>query len=201
MRTRNSRNALLRLGIFLIIVGFGSAVLSSTNYQFTLLSWSNSMQPVLGIVLGAAGIVMVALPLLRGRLSGFGPRSGGMIAPAQHLQQQQQGFGEPAQQSYGAQQQQYGAPQQQFNQGQPQQFAPQQQPQQFAPQQPSQFGQQPAQQGFGRPGQQPAYGQQPPQFNQQPQLNQQPQQGFGPQQPGHGQQGFGPQQQRYPPQR
>ncbi len=179
MRTRNSRNALLRLGIFLIIVGFGSAILSSTNYQFTLLSWSNSMQPVLGIVLGAAGVVMVALPLLRGRLSGFGPRSGGMVAPAQHLQQQQQGFGEPPQQSYGAQQQQqYGTPQQQFNQGQPQQFAPQQQPQQ----------------GYGRPGQQPAYGQQPPQFNQQPQP------GFGPQQPGYGQQGFGPQQQGYRPQ-
>lgn len=191
MRTRNSRNVLLRLGIFLIIVGFGSAVLSSTNYQFTLLSWSNSMQPVLGIVLGAAGVVMVLLPLLRGRLSGFGPRSGGMVAPAQHLQQQQQGFGEPAQQPYGAQQQhaqqQYGTPQQQFNQGQPQQFAPQQQPQQFAPQQ------QPPQ-GYGRPGQQPAYGQQPPQFNQQPQ------QGFGPQQPGYGQQGFGPQQQGYRPQ-
>jgi hypothetical protein len=185
MATRNSRNALLRLGIFLIIVGFGSAVLSSTNYQFTLLSWSNSMQPVLGIVLGAAGVVMVLLPLLRGRLSGLGPRSGGMVAPAQHLQQQQQDFGQPAQQSYGAPQQQFGAPQQQFNQGQPQQFAPQQQG----------FGQPGQQPPHGQPGQPPAYGQQPPQFNQQPQ------QGFGPQQPGYGQQGFGPQQQGYRPQR
>ncbi len=161
MRTRGSRNALLRLGIFLIIIGFGSAVLSTTNYQFTLLSWSNGMQPWLGIVLGAAGVVMILVPLLRGRMGGFGPRSGGAIAPAQHLQQPQQqqqppqGFGQPAQQPYG----------------QPQQFAPQQQ-----------FNQQPPQ-GFGQPGYprpsypQPGYGQQPPQFNQQP-----PQQGYGQQQ-------------------
>ena len=183
MARRGSGNYLLRLSIILMIFGFGSALLSFTDYQFTALSWANGVQPWLGIILGVAGIAILVVPLIA-------RRSGGTIAPAQHLQQQQ-GYG------YPPQQQPYGAPQQQF--GQQQGFNPQQgfgQPQGFPQQTPpqQQYAPQP---GFSQPQlNQPQLNQPQPGFA--PQQGNAPQPGFGPQ--GYNQPGFG-QQQGYGPQR
>lgn len=172
MAKRRSGNYLLRLSIFLMIIGFGSILLSFTDYQFTLLSWANGMQPWVGLVVGAAGLAILLVPMLARRGG-----AGGMIAPAQHLQQQ--GYG------YPAPQQGYGAPQQQF---------PQQQngfPQQPGVQQPGMP--QPGMPQPGVPQAQPGFAQQPYPGQPQPGFNQ-PQQGFN-QPPGYGPapQGYRPQ--------
>jgi hypothetical protein len=162
MARRGSGNYLLRLSIFLMIIGFGSVLLSFTDYQFTLLSWANGMQPWVGIVVGAAGLAILLVPMLARRGG-----AGGAIAPAQHLQQQQ-GYG------YPAPQQGYGAPQQQF----PQQTGFPQQQTGFPPQQPG-FNQ--AQPGFAQqPPQQPFPGQPQQGFNQPPGYGPAPQ-GYRPQ--------------------
>ena len=169
MAKRRSGNYLLRLSITLMVIGYGSIPLSSTDFQFTLLSWANGMQPWVGLVVGTIGLGFLVVPLIMARTG----RSGS-FSPAAHIQQQQ-GFG------YGAQQQPYGAPQQQFAQqpypGQP--YAHQPQPQQFQPQQPQ--PQQP-QQFQPQQAQQPQPFQPQPGFAQQPGFTQQPQPGFAAQQ-------------------
>lgn len=157
-RTRRSGNPLVRLGIFLVIIGFGSVILhSGTDYQFTLLMWADGAQPYIGIVVGLLGVGLLASPVLLrakqakagaaqqtpfGQPQNFGP---GFGQPAQGFGQPQ-GFAQPPQ---GSDQPPTGFPAP--TGGFPPPAAP---PQQYA--QPQQFGvpQQGGQPPFG-PSQQP----------------------------------------------
>ncbi|MFE2956784.1 hypothetical protein [Nocardia tengchongensis] len=51
---------MLRLGVWMAILGFGSLFLEKANMHFIILAWADDMQPGFGIVLGAVG-VLVAL--------------------------------------------------------------------------------------------------------------------------------------------
>ncbi|GAB3211004.1 hypothetical protein ACFYUD_23360 [Nocardia tengchongensis] len=51
---------MLRLGVWMAILGFGSLFLEKANMHFIILAWADNMQPGFGIVLGAVG-VLVAL--------------------------------------------------------------------------------------------------------------------------------------------
>ncbi|MEU8898005.1 hypothetical protein AB0C65_19260 [Nocardia sp. NPDC048505] len=51
---------MIQIGIWLAIFGFGSLVLQQLDMHFLILAWADDMQPVFGIALGAAG-VLVAL--------------------------------------------------------------------------------------------------------------------------------------------
>ncbi|MEV0462137.1 hypothetical protein ACFXO9_08290 [Nocardia tengchongensis] len=51
---------MLRLGVWMAILGFGSLFLEKANMHFIILAWADNMQPGFGIVLGAIG-VLVAL--------------------------------------------------------------------------------------------------------------------------------------------
>ncbi|WP_246257908.1 hypothetical protein [Amycolatopsis anabasis] len=55
---------MIRIGILLAVLGFGSAGLHYTDYQFRLLSWSEDMQPLLGLGVGALGVVLIVAALL-----------------------------------------------------------------------------------------------------------------------------------------
>jgi hypothetical protein len=68
-RNRRRGNPLVRLGVFLVIIGFGSTVLhASTDYQFTLLAWADGMQPYAGILVGLIGVGLLVTPfVLRAR--------------------------------------------------------------------------------------------------------------------------------------
>jgi hypothetical protein len=166
---------MIRFGTFLAFLGFGSALLHFTSVQFRLLMWSEPMQPVLGLSIGAAGAVILLIKVLVSKDSDEQEAPAG--APGQYAPAP--GFA-PGQQPYGAPQS-YGPPSGPQPVGAPQQFAPPagQQPmampqsygppagqQQFAP--PS------GQQQFGAPQGYPQNGTPPAQFG--PQGGQQ----FGP---------------------
>ncbi|MFD6353180.1 hypothetical protein KHQ06_07650 [Nocardia tengchongensis] len=51
---------MLRLGVWMAILGFGSLFLEKADMHFIILAWADNMQPGFGIVLGAIG-VLVAL--------------------------------------------------------------------------------------------------------------------------------------------
>jgi hypothetical protein len=121
----------MRLGVFLIIIGFGSVGLHYTGYQFRLVGWAEDWQPVLGIALGGLGIlVCVLVSMLRGR------KAAQPAGPQQQFAQPPQGFA-PQQPPFAQPQQQFAQPQQPVVQpprqfGHPQQVA--QPAQQFVPQ-------------------------------------------------------------------
>lgn len=168
------REVLFRIGIIFILFGFGSLILRSFNYSFTLISWLDDAQPTAGIIIGVIGVVMVVA---------------GMLIKSQA--QGQPNISNPAQQPGGAPWPGQQAPGGQAPGAQPN-GAPWNGPQ--APGQYSAQGQQPGgapwpgQQG---PGQQPQSQQapgpnSPPQFGQRPQSPQQfngPQSGQFPQPP------------------
>lgn len=95
-RTRRSGNPLVRLGIFLVIIGFGSVILNSgTDFQFTLLVWADGAQPYIGIVVGLLGVGLLASPvLLRARQA---KASAAQQTPFAQPQNFGQGFGQPPQ--------------------------------------------------------------------------------------------------------
>lgn len=68
-RNRRPGNVFIRLGFFLVIIGFGSAILGTTSsYEFMLLAWANGMQPYAGIVVGLIGVGVLCSPfVLRAR--------------------------------------------------------------------------------------------------------------------------------------
>jgi hypothetical protein len=68
-RSRRRGNPMIRIGTFLIIIGFGSAVLgSSSDYEFELLAWADGMQPFVGILVGLIGVGLLVAPfILRAR--------------------------------------------------------------------------------------------------------------------------------------
>src|SRR5262245_55211375 len=58
---------MVRFGVLLCVLGFGSAVLHFTEFQFRLLMWSEPMQPGLGLGIGALGVVFVVIAPVRNR--------------------------------------------------------------------------------------------------------------------------------------
>lgn len=58
---------MLRLGILLAVLGFGSAALHFSGYQFKLLMWAEPAQPVLGLVLGLVGVAAVVAGVVSNR--------------------------------------------------------------------------------------------------------------------------------------
>jgi hypothetical protein len=51
----------VQFGILLVVLGFGSAVLSQyTDVQFPLLAWVNRYQPTPGLVVGVLGLLIAA---------------------------------------------------------------------------------------------------------------------------------------------
>lgn len=51
----------MQFGILLLVLGFGSAVLSRyTDVQFPLLSWVNRYQPGPGLAIGGLGLIILA---------------------------------------------------------------------------------------------------------------------------------------------
>ncbi|MFI5777342.1 hypothetical protein [Nocardia sp. NPDC051570] len=49
---------MVRIGIWLAILGFGSLLLQQLDMHFMILAWADSMQPWFGIVLGAIGVLI-----------------------------------------------------------------------------------------------------------------------------------------------
>jgi hypothetical protein len=58
---------MVRIGIFLIVIGFGSLVLNSFNYEFVILSWATPYQPMIGVGIGIIGIAVTLISFLMGR--------------------------------------------------------------------------------------------------------------------------------------
>ena len=87
-----------RLGAFLALFGFGSALLHFTSVQFRLLMWAEPWQPFLGLGLGALGAVFLLIPALMNKdepgepAAGYGLPAG---APAPQAAFGQQGFPPP----------------------------------------------------------------------------------------------------------
>jgi hypothetical protein len=128
----------VRLGVLLAVLGFGSAILHYTDIQFRLLMWSEPMQPLLGAGIGVVGVVVAVIPYLRNRSSSADPAVAYPPQPGQPYPQPPQQFG----------QQPYGAAAQPFQQQG--QFPP---PHPAAPAPPQQFAPQP---GYPPPGAAPA---------------------------------------------
>lgn len=128
-----------RFAAFLLLFGFGSAAMHVTHYQFRLLIWAEPMQPWLGLVMGAVGLLLIAFsrtkddqpapvqrPMPRGghpAPQSYGPPSG---------PQQRQPMPQPA--PYGGPPMHQGMPQGHAQPRPPQYGTPQYGPPQYAPQ-------------------------------------------------------------------
>lgn len=71
----DGRGVVIRAGILLSVIGFGSVFLHAfTRYQFGYLQWAEGAQPYLGIGLGLVGLAMAVVPaVLRTRASRDAP--------------------------------------------------------------------------------------------------------------------------------
>ncbi|MEJ3656631.1 hypothetical protein WEH80_27095 [Actinomycetes bacterium KLBMP 9759] len=59
---------MVRIGSFLAVVGFLSAILYSfTDYRIVLLSWADAYQPLLGTVVGVVGVGLIVVNKLMSR--------------------------------------------------------------------------------------------------------------------------------------
>ncbi|WP_067701095.1 hypothetical protein [Nocardia jejuensis] len=52
---------MIRIGVWMVVLGFGSLLLQKANMHFIILSWADDMQPVFGIALGLAGVVVALI--------------------------------------------------------------------------------------------------------------------------------------------
>ncbi|SDY82697.1 hypothetical protein SAMN05421504_10790 [Amycolatopsis xylanica] len=50
---------MLRLGIFLAVIGFGSVGFHYSDYQFKILMWAEDYQPAIGSIVGVVGVLFV----------------------------------------------------------------------------------------------------------------------------------------------
>lgn len=80
---------MLRFGVFLAVIGFGSSVLHFTDVQFRLVMWAEEGQPALGLGIGAVGVLIAVLPavLRRRPQEQQPPRQQVYAAPTQPFQQ------------------------------------------------------------------------------------------------------------------
>lgn len=58
---------MVRLGVFLIFIGFGSLLMPLMGRQFVLMSLFNDAQPAAGIIVGGLGILFVVLGVTRNK--------------------------------------------------------------------------------------------------------------------------------------
>jgi hypothetical protein len=123
---------MIRFGLLLAVLGFGSAIMHFTDVQFRLLMWSEPMQPTLGIVIGAVGAVLLVVKVITSKDEDAQPQ------PSGPPMGQQQAFAQGAPQSYGPP-------------SGPQQFGPPSGPQQPQNGQQSFGPQGPQQQPYGGP--------------------------------------------------
>jgi hypothetical protein len=157
---------MIRLGTTLAFFGFGSAVLHLMGWQFTILQWSGTMQPALGLSIGGLGAAIVLIKVLTSKDE---PDEQPAV-PGQFAQPAAAGF-PPGPQQFGPPQpfgpppgapsgmpQSFGPPSGPQQYGAPQSFGPPSGPQPV-PQQPQAFAPQ-AQPPFGAPPFGPQGGQQ-----------------------------------------
>lgn len=55
---------MIRFGVFLAIIGFGSVGLRYMDYEFRILAWAEPMQPGIGVVIGVVGLMLIGIALL-----------------------------------------------------------------------------------------------------------------------------------------
>lgn len=58
---------MVRLGIFLLVIGFGSLGLNAIGYEFRILSWADEYQPWTGIGIGVLGVILSGFAMLGGK--------------------------------------------------------------------------------------------------------------------------------------
>jgi hypothetical protein len=54
-------------GVLLLILGLGTFVLRTFDYEFRILSWADDYQPWFSIGLAALGLILVVVSMMRGR--------------------------------------------------------------------------------------------------------------------------------------
>lgn len=91
---------MLRFGVFLIIIGFGSSILHFTGYQFRIVGWTEEWQPGLGFAIGGAGVLICALvgAFRKGDDEQVAPQQPFAYPPGQPHPPRQQFAAEPTQQ-------------------------------------------------------------------------------------------------------
>ncbi|QLY31313.1 hypothetical protein [Nocardia huaxiensis] len=55
---------MLRLGIWIMIFGFGSIALQAMDMHFVILAWADEMQPYFGIFLGFVGVLVALISFI-----------------------------------------------------------------------------------------------------------------------------------------
>jgi hypothetical protein len=58
-------DAVIRFGVFLAVIGFGSIGFHFTDYQFRILMWAEPRQPGIGPAAGLVGLIMIGVSLVR----------------------------------------------------------------------------------------------------------------------------------------
>ena len=71
-----------RFGGLLVFIGVFSAILHYTDRQLVVLSWSEDMQPVFGIVLALVGVALIVVPLILQKRKAVAPPQAAAPAPA-----------------------------------------------------------------------------------------------------------------------
>ncbi|MGV9413743.1 hypothetical protein ACWDOP_27915 [Nocardia sp. NPDC003693] len=49
---------MIRIGLWLIVLGFGSVLLQVLDMQFVILTWADDVQPVAGLAIGTLGLII-----------------------------------------------------------------------------------------------------------------------------------------------
>jgi hypothetical protein len=89
---------MMRLGAFLALIGFGSALLHFTSVQFKLLLWAEPYQPALGLGIGALGAVIIVIKVATSKEHA---EEAEPFGPLDQPDGQQQFFGPPPGQQQG----------------------------------------------------------------------------------------------------
>ena len=55
---------MLRIGVWMMVFGFGSLLLALVDAQFILLAWADKLQPWFGTFLGTAGALIIVAALI-----------------------------------------------------------------------------------------------------------------------------------------
>ncbi|MEU0542637.1 hypothetical protein ABZ319_22455 [Nocardia sp. NPDC005978] len=49
---------MIRIGLWLIVLGFGSVLLQVLDLNFVVLTWADDAQPVTGLAIGTLGLII-----------------------------------------------------------------------------------------------------------------------------------------------